>query len=120
MQRMKLYVQPEAIPGIWEYQGEQTKHNISNELVKENICKSLAPMSATTDKGRIASAIANEHHFHNSITRKNVLDLAWGCGPSHQADASDYRGAPPQEGYHQGYGGLALSFARAPSPIFFI
>ena len=62
---MKLYVQPEAIPGIWEYLGEQSKHNISNELVKENICKSLAPMCATTDKGRIATCIADEHHFHN-------------------------------------------------------
>jgi hypothetical protein len=97
LQKMKLYIQFDAIPGIWEYSDENAKHNITNEIVKKNICEHLAPMANTKDKGQISKFIANDHHFSNSITRGSVLDLPWGCGPT----GSEQHHSKPHHGHSQ-------------------
>jgi hypothetical protein len=102
---MKLYIKFDAIPGIWEYSNDNESNNITNEIVKKNICEHLAPMTNTSDQGQIARMIANDHHFKNSITRKEVLQLPWGSGPSGCGGAPSHHGHPQGQGAAPGYGG---------------
>jgi hypothetical protein len=105
LQKMKLYIRFDAIPGIWEYLKENESHNITNEIVKKNICEHLAPMTNTNDLGQISRIIANDHHFKNSITRKEVLQLPWGSGPSGHSHTPLHDGHSQGQGSTSGYGG---------------